>query len=92
MTTIIHLKRRVVLVVEEEKRQTYMASKLTCMTKRSMRDLFIRRQRNMLRKTMIGVMTGVNEATMPNIVRGGGRGESTGLQVLEIIKLPVLLH
>jgi hypothetical protein len=43
-----------------------------------MRDLFIRRQRNMLRKTMIGVVTRVTEETMPNIVRGGGCGESTG--------------
>jgi hypothetical protein len=42
----------------------------------------------MLRKTTIGVMTRVTEATMPNIMRGGGRGESTGHWVLEIIKLP----
>jgi hypothetical protein len=33
-------------------------------------------------------MTGVTEATMPNIVRGGGCGESTARWVLERIKLP----
>jgi hypothetical protein len=33
-------------------------------------------------------MTGVTEATMPNIVRGGGCGESTERRVLERIKLP----
>jgi hypothetical protein len=33
-------------------------------------------------------MTRVTEATMPNIVRGGGCGESTGCRVLERIKLP----
>jgi hypothetical protein len=33
-------------------------------------------------------MTGVTEATMPNIVRGGGCGESMGRRVLERIKLP----
>jgi hypothetical protein len=46
----------------------------------------------MLRKTTICIVTGMTEATMPNIVRGGGCGESTGRRVLEIIKLPVLLH
>jgi hypothetical protein len=30
----------------------------------------------------------VTEAMMPNIVRGGGCGESTGRRVLERIKLP----
>jgi hypothetical protein len=38
-----------------------------------MASKFIRRQRNMLRKTTIGVVTGVNEATVPNIVRGNAR-------------------
>jgi hypothetical protein len=33
-------------------------------------------------------LTGVTEVTMPNIVRGGGCGESTGRRVLERIKLP----
>jgi hypothetical protein len=33
-------------------------------------------------------MTGMTEATMPNIVRGGGCGESMGRRVLERIKLP----
>jgi hypothetical protein len=33
-------------------------------------------------------MIGVTEAMMPNIVRGGGYGESTGRRVLERIKLP----
>jgi hypothetical protein len=42
----------------------------------------------MLQKTMICIVTGVTEATMPNIVRGGGCGESMGRQVLERIKLP----
>jgi hypothetical protein len=42
----------------------------------------------MLRKTTICIMTRVSEATMPNIVRGGGCGESTGRRVLERIKLP----
>jgi hypothetical protein len=42
----------------------------------------------MLRKTTICIVTGMTEATMPNIVRGGGCGESTGRQVLERIKLP----
>jgi hypothetical protein len=37
---------------------------------------------------MIGVVTGVTEATMPNIVRDGGRGEITMLLVPERIKLP----
>jgi hypothetical protein len=41
---------------------------------------------------MIGVVTGVTEATMPNIKSGGGRVENTGRLVLEIIKLPILLH
>jgi hypothetical protein len=53
---------------------------------------FIRRQRNMLQKTMIGVVTRVTEVMMPNIMRGGGRGQNTGRQVLERIKLPVLLQ
>jgi hypothetical protein len=53
-----------------------------------MRDLFIRRQINMLQKTMIGVVTKVTEATMSNIVRGGGHGESTVHRVLERIRLP----
>jgi hypothetical protein len=52
------------------------------------RDLFMRRQKNMLRKTTICIMTRVSEATMPNIMRGGGCGESTGHRVLERIKLP----
>jgi hypothetical protein len=39
-------------------------------------------------KTTICIMTGVTDATMPNIVRGGGCGESTGRGVLERIKLP----
>jgi hypothetical protein len=42
----------------------------------------------MLRKTTICIVTGVIEATMSNIVRGGGSGESTGRRVLERIKLP----
>jgi hypothetical protein len=42
----------------------------------------------MLRKTTICIVTGVTEATMPNIVRGGGCGESTRRRVLERIKLP----
>jgi hypothetical protein len=42
----------------------------------------------MLRKTTIGIMTRVTEVTIPNIMRGGGHGESTGHWVLEIIKLP----
>jgi hypothetical protein len=40
----------------------------------------------------IGVVTGVTEATMPNIKSGGGRVENTGRLVLERIKLPILLH
>jgi hypothetical protein len=36
----------------------------------------------------ICIVTGMTEATMPNIVRGGGCGESTGRRVLERIKLP----
>jgi hypothetical protein len=36
----------------------------------------------------ICIVTGVTEATMPNIVRGGGCGESTGHRVLKRIKLP----
>jgi hypothetical protein len=36
---------------------------------------------------MIGVVTGVTEVTMPNIMRGGGRGENTEHRVLERIKL-----
>jgi hypothetical protein len=46
----------------------------------------------MLRKTTIGVVIGVSETAMPNIMSGGGRGENTGRQVLERIKLLVLLH
>jgi hypothetical protein len=42
----------------------------------------------MLRKTTICIVTGVTEATMSNIVRGGGCGESTGRRVLERINLP----
>jgi hypothetical protein len=42
----------------------------------------------MLQKTTICIMTGVTEAMMPNIVRVGGCGESTGRRVLERIKLP----
>jgi hypothetical protein len=41
----------------------------------------------MLQKMTIGVVTRITEAMMPNIVRGGGRGESMGHQVLERIKL-----
>jgi hypothetical protein len=41
----------------------------------------------MLKKTTIGVVTRVTEATMPNIMRSGGCGESTGHRVLERIKL-----
>jgi hypothetical protein len=52
-----------------------------------MRDLFMRRQRNMLRKTTICIVTGVTEAAMPNIVRGSGCGESMGRRMLERIKL-----
>jgi hypothetical protein len=37
---------------------------------------------------MICIVTGVTEATMPNIVKGGGCGEITGRRVLERIKLP----
>jgi hypothetical protein len=37
---------------------------------------------------MIGIMTGVTDATMPNIMRGDGRGESTGRRLLVRIKLP----
>jgi hypothetical protein len=70
---------------ERRKRQTYVAFKLTCMTTITMRDMFMRRQRNMLRKTMICIVTRVTETTMPNIVRGGGCGEGW---VLERIKLP----
>jgi hypothetical protein len=36
----------------------------------------------------ICIVTGVTEATMPNIMRGGGCGESTGCRMLERIKLP----
>jgi hypothetical protein len=53
-----------------------------------MRDLFRIRQRNILRKTTICIVTRVIEATMPNIVMGDGCGESTGRRVLERIKLP----
>jgi hypothetical protein len=42
----------------------------------------------MLRKTTICIVTRVTEAMMPNIMRGGGCGESTGRRVLERIKLP----
>jgi hypothetical protein len=42
----------------------------------------------MLRKTTICIVTGVTEVTMPNIMRGGGCGESTGRRMLERIKLP----
>jgi hypothetical protein len=42
----------------------------------------------MLRKTTICIVTGVTEATMPTIVRGGGCDESTGPRVLKRIKLP----
>jgi hypothetical protein len=52
---------------------------------------FIRRQ-NMLQKMMIGIVSKVTEVMMQNIVRGGGRGQSTRRQVLERIKLPVLLQ
>jgi hypothetical protein len=37
---------------------------------------------------MLNVMTGLTEAMMQNIVRGGGHDESTGRWVLERIKLP----
>jgi hypothetical protein len=36
----------------------------------------------------ICIVTGVTEATMQNIVRDGGCGESTGHRVLKRIKLP----
>jgi hypothetical protein len=42
----------------------------------------------MLQKMAIGVMTGVTEAMMPNIVRVGCRCETTMHRVLERIKLP----
>jgi hypothetical protein len=42
----------------------------------------------MLRKTTIGVVIWVTEVTLPNIMRCGGCGESTGRRVLERIKLP----
>jgi hypothetical protein len=69
-----------------------MASKLTCMTKSTMSYLFVKMQRNMVRKTTIGVVAGVTEATIPNIVSGGGRGESMGRRVLERIKPLILWH
>jgi hypothetical protein len=33
-------------------------------------------------------MTGVTEATVPSIMSGGSRGESTGCRALERVKLP----
>ena len=42
----------------------------------------------MLRKMTISVMTGVTNATMPNIMGGSGRGEDTGHRALKGIKLP----
>jgi hypothetical protein len=36
---------------------------------------------------MICIVIGVTKATMPNIMRDGGCGESTGCRMLEIIKL-----
>jgi hypothetical protein len=42
----------------------------------------------MLRKTTICIVTGMTEAMMPNIMRGGGCGESMGRRVLVRIKLP----
>jgi hypothetical protein len=36
---------------------------------------------------MICIITGVTETMIPNIVRGGGCGESMGCRVLKIIKL-----
>jgi hypothetical protein len=37
---------------------------------------------------MIGIVTRVTKVTMPNIMRGGGRGERMGHRVLERINLP----
>ena len=42
----------------------------------------------MLRKTTISVMAGVTQTTVPNIMRGGGGGESTRRRWLNRIKLP----
>jgi hypothetical protein len=42
----------------------------------------------MLLKTMISVMTGMTEATVPCIMSGGGGSESMGRWALESVKLP----
>jgi hypothetical protein len=42
----------------------------------------------MLEKTMISVMTGMTEATVPCIMSSGGGSESTGHRALESVKLP----
>jgi hypothetical protein len=57
------------------------------MTKRARIYAFITRQRNILRKAMIDVMTRVTEVTLPSIMSGGDGGESTGRRALEIVKL-----
>jgi hypothetical protein len=41
----------------------------------------------MLKKTTIGVVIRVTEATLQNIMRDRGRGENTGCRVLERINL-----
>jgi hypothetical protein len=57
------------------------------MTKRARICVFVTRQRNMLGKTTISVMTGMTEATVPCIMSGGSGSESMGRQVLESVKL-----
>ena len=42
----------------------------------------------MLRKATISVMAGVTQTAVPNIMSGGGGGESTRRRWLERIKLP----
>jgi hypothetical protein len=58
------------------------------MTKRARIYVFITRQRNMLGKTTISVMTGMTETTVPCIMSCGGGSESTGRRALESVKLP----
>jgi hypothetical protein len=58
------------------------------MTKRARIYVFITRQRNMLGKTTISVMTGMTETTVPCIMSCGGGSESTGRRTLESVKLP----
>jgi hypothetical protein len=57
------------------------------MTKIARICVFITRQRNMLRKMMISVMTGMTEVTVPCIMSGGGGSESMGHRALESVKL-----